>query len=251
MRKEDAMETYVEITWITSVVTICFSTLISFYVVYKPQSIKKMLGYSICISTYACISFFPYAWIGAILLEMVWYRILFRYAIKAWFIMLANRFLFGITCFSIMKGSFYCGIYFVPIEQIPYWYWIGILLLCILLICKWKYGLCQSDFIYHIKLGSSKNNLELKAYLDSGNLLMFQNKPVIFLSEQYQEYFCDCEKQWIKIYQVANKREIPCYLSQVKIGDGQWKSVFVSFSQTLDLPFSCNALLNLNMMTQE
>lgn len=245
------MDSYIEITWFTGFLVLMHSSTLAFYVAWKPQSFLRLLGYSIAIPFLAILCFHPSAWCFMIALEAFFFWKIYRHAWETWLIMIANRLLWNMTCYVFYGGSFHVGIYFVPMETIPWLLW-GILFgSWLLLYHKWKAALAQYDFIYPLRVVTSNVQLKLRGYLDTGNLLSSEGIPVIFLDVQYASYFHDESIELVVMNTVDATKVIRCHEVKAKVGDGRFHKVLVNSEKNLQLPMGCNALLNMNMMTQE
>lgn len=245
------MESYIEVSVITSFLLMLCSCMTAFYIAWKPQAFYKLCIYALLIPLFACLCFQPTGWLWMILLEGFFFWWIFAYAWRTWLIMIAMRLLWNFTCYVLFEGSFHLGVYFVPKEVVPWFLWAFLILALALLFHKWKDVLAQRDFIYPIQLMSSKASIKLKGYLDTGNLLCNEHTPVMFVDHKYEAYFVNESIELVVMNTMQCAKVIRCYEARVKVGNGAVHKVLVNSERSLQLPMGCNALLNMNMMTQE
>lgn len=245
------MESYMEVTWINSVLLLVHSITFAFYISYKPQTFNKMLIYALAVPSLACLCFHPSGWIWMVLLESICFWWIFRYAWKSWLIFIALRLLWNFTCYVLYEGSFHLGLYFVPISTIPWALWLFLILSWFVVFRKWKIGLAQYDFVYPTTIFTTKVKLKMKGYLDSGNLLSNEFIPVIFVDHSYEEYFKNESIELVVMNTVEQTNVIRCFHASARVGNGSVHKVLVNSEKTLKLPMHCHALLNMYMMTQE
>lgn len=245
------MESYIEITWITSFFILLHSATVAFYVAWKPQPFCKLVTYSAVMPLFANLCFWNYGMLWMIFLEGIFFMWIYRYAWKTWLIMIANRLLWNFTAYVLYEGSFHLGIYFVPALTMPWFLWITLVTTWILLYHKWKSTLAQRDFIYPIQITSDKTRLKVRGYLDSGNLLTSGGKPVVFIDQKYQEYFKDNRIELVVMNGVDTTKVLRCKEAKLKVGNSGYHEVLINTDKHLNLPFGAHALLNMHVMTQE
>lgn len=245
------MDSYIEITWLTSFLVLLHSSMVAFYIAWKPQPFYKLILYSALLPLFACFCFHRYGWVFTILLEGIFFIWIYAYAWKTWLIMIANRLLWNFTCYVLFDGTFHLGIYFVPISTFPWLLWLFLILSGALLFHKWKDALAQRDFIYPIRIFTSKVKLQIKGYLDSGNLLENEGVPVIFVDHKYEAYFQNESIELVVMNTVDATKVIKCHEARIKLHGGGYHKVLVNSEKTLQLPMGCHALLNMKLMIQE
>lgn len=245
------MESYIEITWFTSFLILLHSAMFAFYIAWRPQRFYKLLIYSAMMPLVSCFCFHRYGWVLTLIMEGCFFVWIYAYAWKVWLIMIANRLLWNFTCYVLFDGTFHLGIYFVPIDVIPKLLWLVLILSGCLLYRKWKHVLAQRDFIYPVQICTSRAKLDIKGYLDSGNLLENEGVPVIFIDQKYQEYFQNECIELVVMNTVDTTKVIKCYEAKARLQGAGYHRVLVNSEKSLQLPLGCNALLNMNMMIQE
>lgn len=242
------MDSYIEITWLTSFLILLHSSMTAFYIAWKPQRFYKLILYSAIVPFFACFCFHRYGWVFTILLEGIFFIWCYAYAWKSWLLMIANRLLWNFSCYVLYDGTFHLGIYFVPANTTPWLLWFVLSISAIFLYHTWKSALAQRDFIYPIQITTSCVRLRIKGYLDSGNLLENEGVPVIFVDQKYQEYFQDESIELVVMNTVDRTKVIKCHEANAKLASGGYQRVLVNSEKSLQLPMGCKALLNMKLM---
>lgn len=242
------MDSYMEVTFINTLLLLWLSTSISCYITWKPLARKKLFLYAITIAFVGSFLFARYEWMIMVLLEAFFFFWLWRYALKTWLVLIALRLLWNMTCYVLYQGSFHLGIYFVPSHVRPLPLWLFCLVTIIFLQHKWKDSLGQLDFIYPCAIDTCGIRIKLHGYLDSGNLLTYNNIPVIFLDLKYAEYFKDECIELVVMDTIEKADMIPCYEASITLGRLAKRRVLINCEQHLRLPYHAQALLNMNMM---
>lgn len=245
------MESYIEITWITGFLILLNATTLAFYLSAKPCAFYKLIGYSAIVPLIACLLFSKYEWMIMALVEGFFFWYIYQDAWKSWLLMIAHRLLWNFTFYVCHAGSFHLGIYFVPSETLPWMLWLVLTGSWLGMFFHWKLTLSQQNFIYPIQIKTSKAILKIRGYLDSGNFMMEEGIPVLFLQQKYEEYFQDESIQWIGMKTMQGSSKVCCYRAFAKVGKSAYHPVLIHFNQRMELPLGANALLNIHMMTQE
>lgn len=245
------MESYIEITWFNGFLVLMNSTTLAFYLACKPCAFYKMLAYSVLVPLFACFCFGRYEWLAMCLLEGLFFYLIYRDSWKGWLLMIAHRLLCNLTCYVLYEGTFHLGIYFVPSDKIPWLLWGVLILTWCMMFFHYKYELSQQSFLYPLEIRTSDVVIKMKGYLDSGNLLMEEGKPVLFLDQTYEEYFQKEHIEWIVMNTVQGIGKVPCFEVKARIGTQTYHNVLVHINRHLQLPMNAKALLNIHMMTQE
>lgn len=105
-----------------------------------------------------------------------------------------------------------------------------------------------SKYELDIILIVSNNKIKLKGYADSGNTLLIDNYPVIFLSNKYRYLIKELEKGPIIEYKtVSEQTSETSYKGEIIIKDKVFR-VLISISQNRSHFHECDCLLNLNLI---
>lgn len=245
------MESYIEITWITGFLVLLNSTTLAFYLACKPCAFYKLLLYSMMIPLAACFLFNTYEWLCMVLLEGVFFGWIYRDSWKGWLLMIAHRLLLNLTCYVFYEGSFHLGIYFVPSYVIPYLLWAVLIISWFGMFLHWKFHLSQQNFIYPIEIRTKRAIVKTRGYLDSGNLIMEEGVPVLFLDKSYEEYFLGENIEWVEMNTMQGTGRVRCYEVRARVGNTPYHKVLIHLNRTMELPMGAKALLNIHLMTQE
>lgn len=245
------MESYIEITWLTGFMTLMNSTTLAFYLACKPCAYYKLIVYSIFIPLFACLCFSMYEWIWMLLIEGLFFYWIFRDSWKGWSLMIAHRLLINLTCYVFYGGSFHLGLYFVCSDTFPWLIWIILVVTWCMMFFHYKYQLSQQSFLYPLEICTGSVIIKTKGYLDSGNLLMEEGRPVLFLDATYEAYFNQEHIEWIVMNTVHGQGKLPCFEVRARVGNTPYHKVLVHMNKQLQLPMNAKALINIHMMTQE
>lgn len=241
------MESYVEITFINNVFIMMTSTLAACYLMVRSLPIKQLILYSAVIS-FACVSLWSdVSWWLIIILELgcVWF--IFRDALNIWLTTLALRLMMSLTCWVLYGGSFHLTAYFVPAGA---WmilnFWIIMIVLLAAMLLKWKYFLSQSTYVYRSYLYIQNKKRKMNAYLDSGNMLMSDQVPVIFLSGKYYEYLKNENIELIVMNTMNSTSAIRAYACELQVHGYQRHKVYACCDTLVKIPMNCSCLLNIH-----
>ncbi len=246
-----SMESYIEITWLNAFLILMNSSMLAYYLSMKPCKCYPIILYSAIIPAFACICFSPYEWLYMFVLEAAFFYWMYRNAWKIWLLMIAHRLLLHFTCYVLFGGSFHLGIYFVPMDCVPWLFWLLLIFSWLAMFLHRKMELSQQNFIYPFELLIKQKKLHLKGYLDSGNFMMEEGLPVMFLDEHYQTYFQNENIQWLMMATMQGEIRIACYQALARFPKMNYKPILIHFTKQMKLPLGANALLNIHMMTQE
>ena len=242
------MESYIEISWITIVLSdllayycsICFSLKKShsafFYVFFFFSTSFAVLCYDNWLYPiyYLCL-------VGG-------YWWLFYPNIRQFLLFVAVRYLLFFTYFKLWGGSFHLLVYFVPLAICPFGVWILLLFFLFVIKKKWMNYLKVSDFIVSLVIYADKQ-LKVRGYMDSGNHVMHQNRPVLFLDKSYRKHFLTKQFQWEKVaVTTLNKTEwLNCTKAEIKIERYKKCLCFICLDKDVKLEWGCRCLLNIEM----
>ncbi len=244
----DAMESYIEVSFVNQVLLMVLSILIAGYITCKPVCIVENLIYSVSITLFCSLFWGSHSWILYMCLELFFFLLYFRYRLKTYLVYGSLRLLLSFTCYALWKGSYHLGMYYIPLHQSPLLFWSVEIVILVSLLRKWKYFLGKLNYIYECKIQSNYKKLLLRAYLDSGNLLTLQGVPVIFLDSKYVKYFQDQRMKLVTIQTVQGEQEIGCYEAIIEIKGYTPSKVYVHCKQNMTLPLRCEVLLNMKLL---
>jgi len=245
------MESYIEVTWISGFLILFNAATLAFYLAMKPCSFLLLIVYSACIPLLACFVFAPWEWLVMAGAEGFFFYVIYRHAWKSWLLMIAHRLLCNLTAYLLYGGSFHLGIYFVPCDTLPILLWSALIGSWLAMFLHGKWTLSQQNFIYPIEVRSQSKVMKMKGYMDSGNLMMSEGIPVMFLDQSYEAYFDVSGIQWVVMDTMQGSEPVRCCYANVRIANAPYHRVLVHFKKRMQLPLGAKALLNIHMMTQE
>lgn len=215
----------------------------------QPISLKKNIGYASSVSILACLLWGDHTFYYVLLLETCFVAIGFRHALKSYFMALSIRYLLLATSFLLYGGSFHNLLWFVPMKKGIIILWLLYILVFVLLIIKWKDVFARLSYLYDVRVYAGKEKFKIKSYLDSGNLLTHEKLPVLFLASKYQTYFKNQHIELIVMNTIKDTQIIRCYECEIQLPGCKKHRVYVNCDKTLHLPFRCEMLLNMKVMT--
>lgn len=243
------MESYIEISFLHNVLVILLSVLLGEYAALQPVSFRRLLGYAVSISFVACFCWFPHSVYVVLVAEMILFVLFFRYAYKSYLMGLCIRYLCYYTAFAFYQGGFHNLVWFVPMKSGILFLWGVYGAVYILLALKWKDIFSKLSYLYQIRIYVEGKVLHLPAYLDSANLVTYHHVPILFIDKKYHEYFKNQRIELVVMNTIAKTEIIRCYACDVQIAGCRKHAVYVNCDKTLQLPFQCNVLLNMKVMT--
>lgn len=242
------MESYIEVSFLFAFVTSCLSMRIAGYCCVKMMDQKEIAFYAAISSLCGCL-FLPGAWILALLSEVLFFLIGFRCRKKVYLLGAAIRALLFFSVYTWYGGSFHNGMYFVPLQESLWLVWLIYGCFWIMLQYKWKHLLAKGNYVYQARVILPFKEVKVKAYLDSGNLLIHHDLPVVFLDAKYASYFDENSIELIVMNTIQSTGVLRCHECMMRIDGGKTQRVYVSCERKLTLPFDCEVLLNMNAMT--
>lgn len=243
------MESYLEVSFLHNMCTIALSMFLGEYAAIQPVALYRILLYAMIISALGCLGWFPYAMLLLFLLEVLAFFFFFRHAYKAYACGWVVRLLLHASAFVFYGGGFHNGMWFVPMDTGVAALWIVYGVIGILLMVKWKDVFSRLSYIYEVTMHLPRKQLKMKSYLDSGNLLTYQHIPIIFVDKKYQTYFQNQRIELVVMNSIQASEVIRCYECDIQIAGCKKQHVYINCDQHLQLPFECDVLLNMNMMT--
>lgn len=118
---------------------------------------------------------------------------------------------------KFLSGSFHLGHYFVPLHCQMYGIWLLMAFGIFLLKQKWEAFLLVSEFIFPVVI-YSEVPFCIKGFLDSGNQVILDDYPVLFLDQSYTKKMDAHKKKECKVVTLNKQEVLTCYLYEVKIG---------------------------------
>ncbi len=249
MHEVRKMESYVEVSWLNGVLLLYLSALFASYAMFQPLKDLHLLFYAAIISMLSVSLWQDGSLFIVILVELLFFLTLFRYARKTYIVAFCFRVLCMLTSYVIYQGSFHNGFWFVPIQAsiIPCW----LLYLLFLFFCKsrWRIRFSEKNCLYPLTLYVGNKHFKVIGYLDSGNLLSHEGIPVVFLQRRYLSYFVDERIQLVVMKTVQEESSLPCYTCELKLHGCHKRKVLVHLQEDLKLPMHSELLLNMKVMT--
>lgn len=240
------MESYVEISYLIQVLTMMISCMIAGYLSLQPLSIKQVMLYSCMLPLFACGIWITYSlWLMAVI-EVLFFLLFFKRRWKTWLYTITLRLLFSLSWYAWFQGGFHNFQYFFPTQSPMMILFIELILLW-LLYRKWNYWIGKLNYVYDCKLYAISSSKWWKGYLDSGNMLMLNDVPVIFIDDRYQTYFMNENIQYVVMNTLGAKTPIACYESMIQIRGFSDSRVLVCCQKNVQLPMHCQVLLNVNL----
>lgn len=195
------MESYIEVTFFHNALVNIFCLFLahawSFHHLSK-QQIYSCLGLVMLSSCF----FQPYAWMVILIGEILQLCFLYRHEESVYVGMIGLRFILNLYFFNTVEGTIYNGQFFVGSHQFLGIEWSVLIILCISIIIKGKNEVLEHFFIRTCYV----EQIKCKGYLDSGNLLFIENKPVIFLNQQLFEQLIVPKKTLCDFQTVSEKQ---------------------------------------------
>lgn len=244
------MDSYIEISLLHNVATIWLSCMVAKYVNGQPIADKKIILYACTIATLGSILWFPYAWGILLIVEVSFFFFCFRFTYKAYIGALCFRYLCYLTTFLFYQGGFHNFLWFVPIQAFIYPIWSIYGIVYALLARKWKDCIVKLSYVYQIQIHVQDHTLQVLGYLDSGNLLTYQNIPVLFIDKKYQSYFCNQRIELVVRNSISDMDVIRCYECEMTMEGSRRHQVLISCESNMALPMKCEVLLNMKVITQ-
>lgn len=216
------------------------------YLSLKPLSIKQMGIYSMILPLASCFLWMKYSWIIILMVEVLFFLLYFRLSWKTYLLTLSLRFLLSFSWYACFRGGFHNFQYFFPIRS-PFILLISQCVILWLLYRKWNYWVGKLNYVYECQIEGIPNKHSWKGYLDSGNMLMMNDIPVIFIDNKYESYFHDANIQYLVMNTMSGSAPIACFEGRIKIQGMVKKRVYIRCEKNIQLPMQCQILLNVNL----
>lgn len=244
------MESYIEISWLHNILFLVLSQMMAGYLSLRPLSLKKQWGYALLITSYGTLFWTSNAWIGCLLLELICILLWYRHTLKTYFFMLSFRMLWNISAMLWVKGTMAHGLFFPAIETSLLKLWILGIFLLLLLQKKWHTYVMQTNFVYSCKLIKKDRVWKGRGYMDSGNMLMYDGMPVVFMDWKYQSYFSRENIQYIEMQTMNETGEMEGIEVELLLENQTKQNVFVCFKKHLYLPLHCDLLFGMETLNK-
>ena len=241
------METYIEISFMHQFLTIAMSLHLARLCVFSFFSSKIIFLYSLLISLFSHLLWFPYSGWFILLLETFCFITFFQADKKLYVFAYAIRFLCMLSSFVLYQGSFYNLTYMPPTTAFiyPLWLFFGLIIMLCYSVCANHY--IEENCIYPVTLILNHQILHLKGYLDSGNFASYQGKCIIFLDAKYVPYVTGSVIEKIVVHTMNQESIIDCVEAQLQFVSKK-ENVYVAFTNQLKLPNACPLLLNMRLL---
>lgn len=240
------MESYIEISFIIQSLYMLIACMTAGYLSLKPISLKQSFVYSLTVALCACILWGTNSWLIMVIVEFLFFLLIFRYCWKTYILMITIRCLISWTCYAIYRGGFHNFQYFLPMVS-PIAIILVELFVLYLLYRKWNYWIGKLNYVYDCHIKNIPMKKPIKGYLDTGNLLTIDDVPVVFMDEKFQTYFKDLDIQYLVMNTMSGSAPIACYKSIIDIHGLSKKDVYIHCKKQIQLPMQCQILLNINL----
>lgn len=201
------MESYVEITFFHNCLVNLFCLYLahacSFCEVHRKQFFASiaLVGISTCF-------FHPYSFVVVLSSELFLLLTVYRHREFIVFLMMGFRLILNLWFYFTIEGSIYNGQFFIEGEHYLWMTWFVLLLLILSLHFKGKFELLELFFVRTCFI----EQIKCRGYLDSGNFLFVEDKPVIFLSQGLFDH-------------LTMEASVPCHYQTVSDENMQWGKV--------------------------
>lgn len=245
------MSSYIEVTFINNVLIMMLSLVLAHYLLLDRMSRRTMLRYTLAVSLLAVLcwnSFSPLLMLGAEILSCVFW---FKLHVKVFALAYSLRLLFSLTCYVLYGGSFHLLIYFVPTGTytiLYFWVIAGIAFAASMR--KWKYYITQAQYIYETVLWAGQKKFHIYGYLDSGNVLTYNEIPIIFAVSRFYEYFKNENIELVVMNTMNQTSSVRVYPCELQVRGCEKQSAYICFDRQGVIPMHCECLLNLHVLTR-
>lgn len=220
------MDCYIEVSWILMVaISFCaysFAiTLTSKQYAFGKALIILSLSYALSLLKYQSIF-----WIALItFLSDLWlsefhFQVLFEIVLTRFFLLLMLSF--------VLHGKIINMILFIPTKQSCLCTLIGLSLFFMISVLFFQPLVAYEKHEYQVSIVLQNRKLQVVGFMDSGNFLVYNNIPVIFLNEKYHSFFQATSGIKIDYHTVSGQAECEVYLGSICIANKQ-KEVYVAF----------------------
>lgn len=244
------MESYIEVTGINNILIMFVAQLIACYLQMRPLRLRDMMMYSIVITLGCILLWEDWAWWGMLFLESICFWLFYRDKVRVYLLAFILRGLISLSDYVLFGGSFHLLAYFVEVNKsLILVQWFLLIVIAIALISKWKYLFAQVQYVYRIRLFCRNRKLKMFAYLDSGNLLMNEGIPIIFINSKYLEYLKNENIELIVMNTMNATSVVQAYLLELQVEGYSRHKVYACLEGKMKIPMQCNCLLNVHNLS--
>ena len=240
------MESYIEITFINDFLICLLAFYASAYFSLSKINLNIFILWILVEQFLHILIFNSIYYMYFYFFEICLYLFLFYKNYKKACMYICLKYAIMLTQFKLCNGSFHLFHYYVKTSTNIIGIWILYVFLILLLKKKWHNFIRISDFIFIVYFNTS-NKLKLNAYLDTGNSLLCENIPVIFVDCKYKKYFMCENKKTIPLYSFNESKIIDVYFNQIQIDTHKKQSCYICCDERVFLPYGCECLLNIEM----
>ncbi len=240
------MDTYIEISFLTNMLIGIMMLYASGCYTHQRMNHMLFLFALIGEQVLLMLSLYLSLWVLFIIYEIAFYLLVFYYAWKRMLLFLCLRYLAYATLFKFSGGSFHMGHYFVPAQNQMIGFCLLSCFLIFLLKQKWESYFMVSEFIYPLTI-YTPIPIHVRGFLDSGNQVMLEGLPVLFLDERYRTQLDNDSSTACTIHTIHSEARLSCFLYEVKIGRNKKRSCYICCDKKVVLEWGCQCLLNLNL----
>lgn len=236
------MDCYIEVSWILMVFVSFGAYTFAIALTSKKYALKKAL--IILLIGNGFVLFYYQSLFMVLVIELVQDLWVCRGNIKTFFEMELTRFFLLFALARSLEGTLVNTVLFIPTNKSCFYALCILFLFVILSIFVFAPLILHEKYLKEVTITLQKQSIQIKGYVDSGNFLNYQNKPVIFLNNKYQKMVSGMQGVMIDYTTVAGSGECMAYLGTIEI-DNQLYEVYVSFL-CFDEDFDC--LLNSQLL---
>lgn len=232
------MESYVEITFLHNILVLAVCLTLASLMTYQGMNKKRFFKILLMLTFFQSFVFLPvqsWVWIN----EIIVFLFFFKYRTHQYLLFIGFRFLFHLLYILCFDGTIYHCQFFVFDVQ-------GVMSADLILagfyfivLFRGKTILAEKQFIREFEI----NHKKYRGYLDSGNLVTYETRPVIFLKREIYEQL-NGNKVILPICHVSGESRVEGKKENMKIEN---KAVAVICCQIED-EYPYDALLNMKGM---
>lgn len=240
------METYIEVTFIHNILVCLFAYYASCYMSLSKEYKRFFYVYILIEQAFVCICFQAYLYPLFYLLEIMFTIFVFYLQYKKLFMYICIKYMIFFTCFKLFGGSFHLLHYFVPASRNVMGVWLILVFGILLLKQKWGAFLSVSEYIFPLRIYADKP-FSVYGFIDSGNQMEYNGKPVLFLDMSYAHYFSSQNAIAIDVSTIHSVKKMQIYLSEIRVHRYKKQSCYICCDNRVRLEWNCHCLLNFTL----
>ncbi len=175
------------------------------------------------------------------------YLYFFRNTIKKLMMYISIRYVLFLLQYIVFGGTFYIGYYFVDYSISLMISLIVCLFMSLCLHMKWNSFVDKKQFVYPMRVFMNDQTIQLKGYLDSGNLCVYEGVAIVFVDDKYKHNMNQCNGTLYAFKGVSQYENTLIYLVEISINYHKKQWVYICFNNQINLPYGCECLLNIEM----